>query len=340
MAIDPDEKDWTWVLHEPCQECGIDVSSLRWTDLAPITHRTADRFADLLLADPAPSQRSSDDRWSLLEYACHVRDVFVLFRRRLVVMLEQDDPQFENWDQDVTAIDEDYGGQDRDAVAAALRTSGHAMADAIDAVGVDQLDRPGRRSDGSVFTVASLGRYFVHDPLHHLHDVSGEPLPFVQDTARATEDDDGMNDGPTDTATSALDLRTTVIHLGRGATSTPVTDFDWSPESLAAYDTRFAADGTEGRLVGLFHQDADWPTWERHPSGEEVVVLLTGRADLVQWIDGHERVVALAPNEAIVNPVGVWHTATVHEPGDMLFITPGEGTEHVARDGSPPDDRS
>nr|MBA3803752.1 hypothetical protein [Acidimicrobiia bacterium] len=66
-----------------------------------------------------------------------------------------------------------------------------------------------------------------------------------------------MNDGSADTDTSALDLRTTVIHLGRGATSTPVVDFDWSPESLDAYDTRFAADGKEGRLVGLFHQDAD-----------------------------------------------------------------------------------
>ena len=184
MAIDPDEKNWTWVLHEPCPECGIDVSALRWADLAPITRRTADRFAHLLIADPAPSQRSSHDRWSVLEYACHVRDVFMLFRHRLLLMLEQDDPQFENWDQDVTAIEDDYGGQDRDAVAAALRTSGHAMADAIDAVDADQLDRPGRRSDGSVFTVASLGRYFLHDALHHLHDIGGEPLQVVREPSR------------------------------------------------------------------------------------------------------------------------------------------------------------
>ncbi|MDQ3352843.1 MAG: DinB family protein [Actinomycetota bacterium] len=184
MAIDPDEKNWTWVLHEQCPECGIDVSALRWADLAPITRRTADRFADVLLAEPVPSQRSSDDRWSVLEYACHVRDVFVLFRGRLTLMLEQDDPQFENWDQDVTAVEQDYGGQDRDAVAATLRTSGHAMADAIDAVGADQLDRPGRRSDGSVFTVASLSRYFIHDPLHHLHDIGGEPLQVVREPSR------------------------------------------------------------------------------------------------------------------------------------------------------------
>ena len=29
----------------------------------------------------------------------------------------------------------------------------------------------GRRSDGSAFTVESLGRYWLHDVEHHLHDV-------------------------------------------------------------------------------------------------------------------------------------------------------------------------
>ena len=38
-----------------------------------------------------------------------------------------------------------------------------------------QWERPGRRSDGAVFTVETFGRYFVHDPVHHLHDVTGVP---------------------------------------------------------------------------------------------------------------------------------------------------------------------
>ena len=41
----------------------------------------------------------------------------------------------------------------------------------VDAVQPEQLDRPGRRSDGAGFTVASFSRYFIHDPLHHLVDV-------------------------------------------------------------------------------------------------------------------------------------------------------------------------
>jgi hypothetical protein len=32
-------------------------------------------------------------------------------------------------------------------------------------------DRTGTRSDGARFTVASLGRYLLHDPVHHVGDV-------------------------------------------------------------------------------------------------------------------------------------------------------------------------
>ena len=75
-------------------------------------------------------------------------------------------------------------------------------------------------------------------------------------------------------------------------------------------------------------QDATWDGWERHPAGEEVVYLLSGRVDIVQDLDGAHHVVELRPGDAIINPTNVWHTARVHEPGMALFITPGDGTEH------------
>lgn len=152
----------------------------------------------------------------------------------------------------------------------------------------------------------------------------------MAENGRMTHDTDAT------TQRADFDLRSTFIHLGLGATATPLPDFDWSPAVMEDYDTRFAGDGDEGRLVGIFHQDADWPTWEQHPNGEEVVVLLTGRADLIQWIDGAERVVPLEPCQAVVNPPGVWHTARVHEAGNLLFITPGRGTENVALADFPP----
>jgi two-component system chemotaxis response regulator CheB len=41
--------------------------------------------------------------------------------RRLQLLLTQDDPEFENWDQDATAVAERYGEQDPAVVAAELR---------------------------------------------------------------------------------------------------------------------------------------------------------------------------------------------------------------------------
>jgi mannose-6-phosphate isomerase-like protein (cupin superfamily) len=125
-----------------------------------------------------------------------------------------------------------------------------------------------------------------------------------------------------------FELSTTFVHLSPGSRATPVPDFAWTPEFMAAYGERFAADGAEGRLVCITAQSVTWDSWERHPAGEELVYLLSGRVDVVLDLDGGEHVVALTPGLAMVNPANVWHTAVVHEPGLALFITPGQGTEH------------
>ena len=78
-------------------------------------------------------------------------------------------------------------------------------------------------------------------------------------------------------------------------------------------------------------QSESWTFWERHPAGEELVLLLNGRVDLIQDLDGTEHRIELKAGDGVLNPPGVWHTADVHDPGDALFITPGAGTEHRPR---------
>ncbi|MBD1868653.1 hypothetical protein H6F95_15320 [Cyanobacteria bacterium FACHB-471] len=34
------------------------------------------------------------------------------------------------------------------------------------------------------------------------------------------------------------------------------------------------------------------------------------------------------PGAFVLVPCGTWHTAKVHSPSSMLFITPGEGTQN------------
>jgi uncharacterized cupin superfamily protein len=128
--------------------------------------------------------------------------------------------------------------------------------------------------------------------------------------------------------TSAFTFDDAILHLG-AASATVVRGFTW--DQIGDYEERFASDGPAGRLVCTFEQSASWTSWERHPAGEELVLLLSGRVDLIQEIDGREVRTELRPGTAVVNPTGVWHTADVHEPGVGLFITPGSGTEHRPR---------
>jgi hypothetical protein len=184
LAISPDTKDWTWVLRRPCPECGVDVSALDVRGTGALTRRLCVAWAAVLregagaAGGPAGvAVRPAPGRWSPLEYGCHVRDVLRVFGERLGLMLAGDGPDFPNWDQDATAVEQRYDEQDPDRVAGELVAAGTALADGFDAVAGDGWSRTGHRSDGAVFTVDSFARYFVHDPLHHLWDV-GHPLPL------------------------------------------------------------------------------------------------------------------------------------------------------------------
>jgi hypothetical protein len=178
MPIVPDTKDWTWVLERACPECGFDASSVPVDEVAGRVRAVAGAWTALLAGAPgALSARPREDRWSPLEYGCHVRDVFSVFDGRLHLMLDDDDPTFANWDQDETAIERRYGEQAPGAVAAELAANAEALAASFDSVSGAAWDRRGRRSDGARFSVASLARYLLHDPVHHLSDVGAASAP-------------------------------------------------------------------------------------------------------------------------------------------------------------------
>ncbi|MSW70100.1 MAG: DinB family protein [Actinobacteria bacterium] len=169
-AIVPDTKDWTWVLERPCPECGFDPAAQSLDALPARIHDTAMAWSDVL-ARPDVDTRHTPAVWSPLEYACHVRDVHMVFAERVRLMLEVDEPAFANWDQDATAIESAYGSQDPAEVAVGLFEAAGTVAGFYATVTDATRDRRGHRSDGSVFTVESLGSYHLHDVVHHLHDV-------------------------------------------------------------------------------------------------------------------------------------------------------------------------
>jgi len=170
MAIHPDDKNWTWVLEQVCPECGFDAQSFDPLTMPAAIRSNATEWTALLTRDQV-RDRPSPDKWSALEYGCHIRDVFVLFNERLRLMLEMDDPTYQNWDQDATAVSERYGEQDPADVVQAIDHAAEALAARFASVQPEQWSRTGTRSDGAKFTVHSFAQYLIHDPVHHLHDV-------------------------------------------------------------------------------------------------------------------------------------------------------------------------
>ncbi len=171
MTLVPDDKDWTWVLEKRCEECGFDAAQVAATDVAQMTRDASASWVEVLTTREDVGIRPRPNTWSPLEYGCHVRDVYRVYTGRLRRMLNEDGPHYDNWDQDATALEERYGEQVPTAVAAELRDEGTTIANLFDSVDGDQWQRAGYRSDGAAFTLDSISRYFIHDIIHHLHDV-------------------------------------------------------------------------------------------------------------------------------------------------------------------------
>ena len=78
---------------------------------------------------------------------------------------------------------ERYNDQDPVVVAGALTAAADGLAATFGTVEGDSWQRAGTRSDGATFTVVTFGRYMIHDPVHHLHDVTVDRTTMTAEDA-------------------------------------------------------------------------------------------------------------------------------------------------------------
>lgn len=143
-----------------------------------------------------------------------------------------------------------------------------------------------------------------------------------------------MSESNSNNAAGPFDLSVTPIHLDSGNSSgsraLPLNDFGFDGPSFEAYIEKHCAQDT-GRLVMVEASASSWKQWERHTLGDELVVVLEGKADFIQEVSGENIVLPVTAGSTIINPKGVWHTADVSEPLKAMYITPCKGTEHRER---------
>jgi hypothetical protein len=117
--------------------------------------------------------RPEEGVWSALEYACHVRDVFLVQRDRLYTALVEDTPTFTPMYRDQRVTLARYNAQDPEEVVVQFATAACLIAQAFDALDSAQLQRrciynfpaPTERS------LLWVGQHTIHEGEHHFRDI-------------------------------------------------------------------------------------------------------------------------------------------------------------------------
>jgi mannose-6-phosphate isomerase-like protein (cupin superfamily) len=83
-----------------------------------------------------------------------------------------------------------------------------------------------------------------------------------------------------------------------------------------------------GWLLAQYTIATDSAHWERHPAGDELLVMLSGSMDVVLEFGAEHRTIAVLPGDTVRVPAGVWHRQLLRTVGTYVGITYGRGTEH------------
>jgi len=159
---------------DPCARCGFDYQLAAAEDASTGISAGAEQLADVLTrTDLDLRTRRAPDLWSPLEYGCHVRDVLLVQRERVLAARRTDKPTFEPMGRDERVEHDGYAGQDPAAVARQLRDAAAMFVNDLARLQPDEWERTLMYSypvemERSLRWVAE---HTEHEVQHHLLDV-------------------------------------------------------------------------------------------------------------------------------------------------------------------------
>jgi hypothetical protein len=123
--------------------------------------------------------RPSPGVWSVAEYLCHLRDVYVSFTIRLHRVRTELQPALEPMFNDLRARRFRYNDCDIDATLDELAAAAAGFCDEVAGTGEHDWDRVASRLPGEQRTARWLVRQAMHEGVHHLSDIRriGETAP-------------------------------------------------------------------------------------------------------------------------------------------------------------------
>ena len=134
---------------ERCDECHFDYDALGAGAVPGALRSLGNRFAMRVSnerGDPTLAltirTRPSSEIWSALEYACHVRDVFLVQRERVYLTLVEECPSFARMYRDERADLARYAAQEPNEVGRELKMAAEMLAWAFEGLDEAQWQRP------------------------------------------------------------------------------------------------------------------------------------------------------------------------------------------------------
>ena len=165
-------------------------------ELGPILVEQAGAWRTFLLEVDETSLRRipGPGIFSPMQYGAHVRDIQRVYGDRILLMLEEDDPVFPQFNPDEESWSR-YNELDRGELADELEAAARRLAGILEDLGPDDWSRSMTRDGGSdgvyQFTVAGLANYAVHESHHHLLDANGTIRPRSAASSESDAEDGG-----------------------------------------------------------------------------------------------------------------------------------------------------
>ena len=158
---------------DACARCGFDYQLDAAEGAGAAIGAGADELAGLVDGPGDVRTRRLPDTWSPLEYGCHVRDVLLVQRERVLRARLVETPSFDPMGRDERVGFDGYADQAPTAVARQLRDAAAMFANVLARLAPEDWDRTVMYNYPALLerSLRWVAVHTVHEVQHHLLDV-------------------------------------------------------------------------------------------------------------------------------------------------------------------------
>jgi hypothetical protein len=157
-----------------CAGCGVAYASTGLSAALTLIQSVPGSVdtARLTIPDARVRRRPDDKTWSVLEYVCHLRDVYAVYTIRLYRVRVEDSPTLEPMLNDLRAARFRYNRRDLASVRAELADNVAGLTDEAARFSDHEWQRVATRLPGEERTALWLLRQAMHEGIHHVRDIT------------------------------------------------------------------------------------------------------------------------------------------------------------------------